>query len=140
MRPLVAALATLLAAVLACAPAAVATAPSGAPSLQARAAIVVEASTGDVLFSKNSRQRRSIASATKLMTVLVALQRTDLDDVFSAASYQRGAGRVADRPAPGERMSVRDLLRATLLPSANDAAATLAVGTMGSTTGVRRRR
>jgi D-alanyl-D-alanine carboxypeptidase (penicillin-binding protein 5/6) len=105
---------------------------SGAPSLQARAAIVMEASTGDVLFAKNASQRRSIASTTKLMTVLVALQRTDLDDVFTAANYHAGAGESQIGLRPGERMSVRDLLRATLLPSANDAAAAIAVGTMGS--------
>ncbi len=93
----------------------------------------MEASTGDVLYSKNSRQRRSIASATKLMTVLVALQRTDLDDVYTAANYHASPGESQIGLRPGERMSVRDLLRATLLPSANDAAAAIAVGTMGST-------
>lgn len=126
------ALVAVLAAWLAGAPAA-AVAQSGAPEVQARAAVVMEASTGDVLYSKNSRQRRSIASATKLMTVLVALQRTDLDDVYTAANYHASPGESQIGLRPGERMSVRDLLRATLLPSANDAAAAIAVGTMGST-------
>ena len=130
-----AALAAVLAVLAAGAPAAVAAAktPIGAPSVQARAAIVVEASSGDVLLSKNAGQRRAIASATKLMTVLVALQRTDLDDIFSAANYDAATIESQIGLRPGERMSVRDLLRATLLPSANDAAATLAIGTMGST-------
>jgi D-alanyl-D-alanine carboxypeptidase (penicillin-binding protein 5/6) len=126
------ALTAVLAVWLASAPAA-ARAQSGAPALQARAAIVMEASTGDVLYSKSSRERRSIASATKLMTVLVALQRTDLDDVFTAANYHAAPGESQIGLRPGERMSVRDLLRATLLPSANDAAAAIAVGTLGST-------
>ena len=108
-------------------------APSGEPRVQAKAAIVVEGSTGDVLYEKNADQRRSIASTTKLMTVLVALQKTDLDDVFSASNYHASAAESQLGLRPGERMSVRDLLRATLLPSANDAAATIAVGTMGST-------
>ena len=132
MRRLLAALAAVLATWSATA-AGVASAQSRGPALQARAAIVVEASTGDVLLSKASRQRRSIASATKLMTVLVALQRTDLDDVFTATNYHAAPGESQIGLRPGERMSVRDLLRATLLPSANDAAAALAVGTMGST-------
>jgi D-alanyl-D-alanine carboxypeptidase (penicillin-binding protein 5/6) len=132
VKRLLAASAAVLAAWLAGAPAA-AFAQSGAPSLTARAAIVMEASTGDVLYARNSRQRRSIASATKLMTVLVALQRTDLDDVYTAANYHAAAGESQIGLRPGERMSVRDLLRATLLPSANDAAAAIAVGTMGST-------
>jgi D-alanyl-D-alanine carboxypeptidase (penicillin-binding protein 5/6) len=131
VRRRLAAFVAVLGACLSGAPAA--TAQSGAPALQARAAIVMEASTGDVLLSKHSRDRRSIASATKLMTVLVALQRTDLDDVFTAANYHAAPGESQIGLRPGERMSVRDLLRATLLPSANDAAAALAVGTMGST-------
>ena len=106
---------------------------SGPPSTQAKSAIVVEASTGDVLYSKRARDRRAIASTTKLMTVLVALQHSDLDDVFSATGYRAGTAESQIGLRPGERMSVRDLLRATLLPSANDAAATIAIGTMGST-------
>ena len=111
----------------------VASAQTGPPSLQAKAAIVVEASTGDVLYGKRSRDRRAIASTTKLMTVLVALQHSDLDDVFSATGYRAGTAETQIGLRPGERMSVRDLLRATLLPSANDAAAAIAIGTMGST-------
>ncbi len=113
---------------------AVAQTPSGAPRLQgAKAAVVIETSTGDVLFSHNGSLRRQIASATKLMTVLVALQRTDLDDVYSAVPYSAQPAESQIGLRPGERMSVRDLLRAALLPSANDAAETLAVGTMAST-------
>jgi serine-type D-Ala-D-Ala carboxypeptidase (penicillin-binding protein 5/6) len=121
-------------ALLLVAPCAVAQSPAGAPRLEgAKAAIVMEASTGDVLMSRNPSQRRQIASTTKLMTVLVALQRTDLDDVFSASDYTASPVESQIGLRPGERMSVRDLLRATLLPSANDAAAAIAVGTMGST-------
>ena len=108
--------------------------PEGAPRVaNAKAAIVMEASTGDVLLSRNASERRQIASATKLMTVLVALRRTDLDDVFSATGYDPLPIESQIGLRPGERMSVRDLLRATLLPSANDAAAAIAEGTMGST-------
>jgi D-alanyl-D-alanine carboxypeptidase (penicillin-binding protein 5/6) len=115
-------------------PCARAQSPAGAPALQgAKAAIVMEASTGDVLLAQNAGQRRQIASTTKLMTVLVALQRTDLDDIFSATGYDPLPIESQIGLRPGERMSVRDLVRATLLPSANDAAAAIAVGTMGST-------
>ena len=115
-------------------PGAAAQSPSGAPRLVgAKAAILMEASTGDILLSRDRNQRRQIASTTKLMTVLVALERDDLDDVFSAADYDPTPAESQIGLRRGERMSVRDLLRATLLPSANDAAATLAVGTMGST-------
>ncbi len=103
------------------------------PLAGAKAAVVMEASTGDVLYARNADDHRSIASTTKLMTVLVALQRSDLDDIFSAVDYHAAPAESQIGLVPGERMSVRDLLRAALLPSANDAAATLAVGTMGST-------
>lgn len=107
--------------------------PDGAPRLAgAKAAIVMEASTGDILLSRNASERRQIASTTKLMTALVVLSRTDLDDIFSATGYDPLPVESQIGLRAGERMSVRDLLRATLLPSANDAAAALAVGTMGS--------
>jgi D-alanyl-D-alanine carboxypeptidase (penicillin-binding protein 5/6) len=131
MRPLLVALAALLAIVLAGAPAA--TAQGGPPPLEAKAAIVMEASTGDILYAKNPDQHRAIASTTKLMTVYVALQRDDLDDVFSAPAYHVSTAESLIGLRAGERMSVRDLLRACLLPSANDAAATIAIGTMNST-------
>jgi D-alanyl-D-alanine carboxypeptidase (penicillin-binding protein 5/6) len=121
-------------ALLLAAPCAQAQSPPGAPRLVgAKAAIVMEATTGDVLLARNPGQRRQIASATKLMTALVALQRTDLDDIFSATDYEPPPIESQIGLRPGERMSVRDLLRATLLPSANDAAAAIAAGTMGST-------
>jgi len=107
-------------------------APAQEPALRAKSAIVVEASTGDVLLSRNARKQRSMASTTKLMTALVALERSDLDDVFSATDYDAAPVESQIGLRPGERMNVRDLLRALLLPSANDAAATLAVGTLGT--------
>jgi D-alanyl-D-alanine carboxypeptidase (penicillin-binding protein 5/6) len=122
-----------LAALLTFAPAAAAQTPAGPRLEGAKTAIVMEASTGDVLFARNPRDRRAIASTTKLMTVLVALQRDDLDDIFSAVDYRALPIESQIGLRAGERMSVRDLLRAALLPSANDAAATLAAGTMGST-------
>jgi serine-type D-Ala-D-Ala carboxypeptidase (penicillin-binding protein 5/6) len=121
-------------ALLLAAPCAQAQSASGAPRLLgAKAAIVMESTTGDVLLARNPDQRREIASTTKLMTVLVALQRDDLDDIFSATDYNPPPIESQIGLRPGERMTVRDLLRATLLPSANDAAAALAAGTMGST-------
>jgi D-alanyl-D-alanine carboxypeptidase (penicillin-binding protein 5/6) len=127
----------LLGAVLAlllAAPSAPAQSPPRAPGLQgAKAAILMEATTGDVLFAKAADERRQIASTTKLMTVLVALEHSDLDDILSAGSYPAAPGESQIGLRPGERMSVRDLLRAALLPSANDAAAALAAGTLGST-------
>ncbi len=109
--------------------------PSGAapaPPLSARAAILVESSTGTAVYRRAADERRSIASTTKLMTALIVRRRASLGTRFAAVAY--GGGAVESRLGlrPGERMSVADLLTATLLPSANDAARTLAVRVGGS--------
>jgi D-alanyl-D-alanine carboxypeptidase (penicillin-binding protein 5/6) len=66
------------------------------------------------------------------MTALLTLERADLDDVYPAANYMASAVESKINLVPGERMKVRDLLKALLLESANDAAMTLAKGVAGS--------
>lgn len=134
-RPAALALALVLAAAL-CASAASA-APAGAripppPALGAPSAAVFESSTGAVAFARNAGQRRLIASTTKLMTALVTVTSVPLDRVCTAPPYSAGPLETQIHLRAGERMRVADLLRAALLPSANDAAATLAVCVAGS--------
>jgi D-alanyl-D-alanine carboxypeptidase (penicillin-binding protein 5/6) len=102
------------------------------PAVGAPSAIVVDAKTGDVLFRKSPDDERSIASATKLMTALLTLERATPTDVFRAADYDAGAIESKINLRSGERMRVQDLLVALLLESANDAAVTLAEGISGS--------
>ncbi len=130
LRPrCVAALACALTAAVAAAPAAAAP-----PPLRAAAAIVVEPATRDVVVSRNADQRRPVASATKLMTALVAIEQASLDDVMTAVDYDAAPAESVINLRRGERMTVRDLLAGLLLGSANDAAATLAVRVAGSRT------
>ncbi|HEV2062552.1 MAG TPA: D-alanyl-D-alanine carboxypeptidase family protein, partial [Solirubrobacteraceae bacterium] len=110
-----------------------AVAQDGAPDIQAPTAILVEPSTGDVVFERRADERRPIASTTKLMTALLALEGMALDDVLTAPAYDAGPMESVIGLREGERMTVRDLLRALLLESANDAAVALAVGLSGST-------
>jgi D-alanyl-D-alanine carboxypeptidase (penicillin-binding protein 5/6) len=112
-------------------PAAIARIPSP-PSLSAPAAAVFESSTGMPLFAHAAGQRRLIASTTKLMTALVTVSSVRLDRLCTAPPYAAGPLETQIGLHAGERMRVRDLLRAALLPSANDAAATLAVCVGGS--------
>jgi serine-type D-Ala-D-Ala carboxypeptidase (penicillin-binding protein 5/6) len=132
LRPLRRA-AAILAIVVALAGADAPFARAGPPPVTAPQAILIESGSGQVLFARNPDARRPVASATKLMTALVVLERVSLDTWFVAPGYQpispaeTRLGLVA-----GERMRVRDLLGALLLGSANDAAAALAVGTAGS--------
>jgi D-alanyl-D-alanine carboxypeptidase (penicillin-binding protein 5/6) len=109
------------------------------PSIGAPAAIVIDAGTGETLFARAPDARRSIASTTKLMTAWITLARTRPGQVFSAPPYPGGSGESTIGLRAGERMTVRDLLRAVLLPSANDAAYDLAVNLGGSKSGFVRR-
>ena len=114
--------------VLAAPPPARAAPPVGAPQ-----AIVIDAATGDVLFARAADVPRPVASATKLMTALVVLERVSLRTSFVAGAYRPiSAAETRLGLRPGERMTVADLLRGLLLGSANDAAHVLAQGTAGS--------
>jgi D-alanyl-D-alanine carboxypeptidase (penicillin-binding protein 5/6) len=110
--------------------AAAATPPPRAPN--AASAIVVDARDGTVMFAKRPDAERSIASTTKLMTALLALEKASPKDVFTAPAYNAQPAESRINLREGERMTVHDLLRALLLESANDAAETLAVNISGS--------
>lgn len=96
------------------------------PSVRAPEAILVEPATGDVVYQRNADKRALIASTTKLMTALVTLEHASLDDVMTTIDYHASPAESLAGFGKGERVTVRDLLRALLITSANDAAATLA--------------
>ena len=102
------------------------------PTVQGAAAIVVDAGSGEVLLAEDPDERRPIASATKLMTALLTLERAPPDAVLPAADYAAAPVESQIGLRAGERLSVADLLVALLLESANDAAVTLAEGVSGS--------
>jgi serine-type D-Ala-D-Ala carboxypeptidase (penicillin-binding protein 5/6) len=108
---------------LALATPAAATAP---PHVTARAYFVQNASTGEVLAAQNARARVPMASITKLMTVLVALDHARPEDVVTVASSADAAGESTVNLTAGEQLTVRDLIKAALIQSANDAAVALA--------------
>jgi D-alanyl-D-alanine carboxypeptidase (penicillin-binding protein 5/6) len=103
-----------------------ASAHAGVPSVNARAYFVVDGTTGDVLAQHAANARVPIASITKLMTVLIALDRTKLNDVVAVQREAASVGESTIDLRAGERISVRDLLRGALVQSANDAADALA--------------
>jgi D-alanyl-D-alanine carboxypeptidase (penicillin-binding protein 5/6) len=98
----------------------------------ADAAIVVDARDGTVMFARSADAERSIASTTKLMTALLALEEAEPDDVFTAPEYNANPAESRINLRAGERMTVEDLLEALLLESANDAAVALAENISGS--------
>jgi serine-type D-Ala-D-Ala carboxypeptidase (penicillin-binding protein 5/6) len=99
---------------------------ASAPQVGGRAYLVTNATTGDVLLSRNADLRVPIASITKLMTVLVTLEHADLDDVVTVTGGAAAVGESTISLHPGERLTVRELIEASLIQSANDAAAALA--------------
>jgi serine-type D-Ala-D-Ala carboxypeptidase (penicillin-binding protein 5/6) len=96
------------------------------PQVGGRAYLVENATTGDVVLAKNADRRVPIASITKLMTVIVALEHARLDDVVTVTGSAAALGESSIFLSPGERLTVRELVQAALIQSANDAAAALA--------------
>jgi len=107
-------------------------ASAAAPVIDPPEAIVVEASSGDVVFAKDADGRRPIASTTKLMTALLTLERGGLKDVVTAPRYRGVPAESIMRLLPGEKIAEADLLRGLLVFSANDAAVALAMQVGGS--------
>jgi D-alanyl-D-alanine carboxypeptidase (penicillin-binding protein 5/6) len=108
-------------------------APVAGPNLpDAKAWILVDARDGTVLAAKGPDRELPIASTTKLMTAYLALQRLKPSQKLTVPKYDAGGAESLLGLHVGERMSVRDLLYALVLDSANDAAETFAVGVSGS--------
>ena len=99
---------------------------ANAPSLDASAWYLV-GEDGELLARRNESQQRPIASITKLMTALVVIERARLSDVVRVTPYSAGALESTVYLRAGEELTVAELLRAMLIPSANDAAHMLAL-------------
>jgi serine-type D-Ala-D-Ala carboxypeptidase (penicillin-binding protein 5/6) len=114
------------------APAASAAPAASPPRVEAKAWIVVDGRSGDVLASHAAERHLPIASTTKMMTAFVAMHELPLDKIVRAAPYEPIYGESLLGLKTGERVSVRDLLYGLILVSGNDAAHTLAVRAAGS--------
>jgi serine-type D-Ala-D-Ala carboxypeptidase (penicillin-binding protein 5/6) len=105
---------------------------SYADDINSRAAVVMDASTGAILYAKNPDLRCPPASTTKLMTAIVAIERADIHDIVTIS---RNVSRTPPHKAgfkEGDKVSVEELLNAALISSANDAAVALAEEVAGS--------
>jgi D-alanyl-D-alanine carboxypeptidase (penicillin-binding protein 5/6) len=100
---------------------------AGAPPVNARAYIVEDARTGEILASSHAHDRLPIASITKLMTVLVTLQHHKLTDVVTVDPRAAAVGESSIGLDGDEQLTVRDLIKGALIQSANDAADALAL-------------
>jgi D-alanyl-D-alanine carboxypeptidase (penicillin-binding protein 5/6) len=100
---------------------------AGAPPVDARAYLIVDARTGDVLASSNAHEELPIASITKLMTVLLTIEHHKLTDVVTVDPRAAAVGESTIDLRANEQLTVRDLIKGALIQSANDAADALAL-------------
>ncbi|MBQ1272530.1 MAG: D-alanyl-D-alanine carboxypeptidase [Clostridia bacterium] len=112
-------------------------AASGELNLDAKGAILMEAETGTVLYEANSKDRLYPASVTKVMTMLLVMEALDSgtiteDDPVTASENACSYGGTQIYLEVGESMTLRDLLKAVAVNSANDAAVALGEYLAGS--------
>ncbi len=103
-----------------------------ANDITAEAAVLIDSETGDILFEKDSSKKLGMASTTKIMTGILAIENCRLDDIVTIsrhASYTEGSSIYTKE---GEKISVETLIYGLLLKSGNDAAAALAEHMAGS--------
>lgn len=105
------------------------------PNIDATAALLINPDTGMVLYEKNADEKRYPASTTKIMTALLVLENANLDDTVTAEAvdFKNVTWDASNADIKeGETVSVKDLLYALMLPSANEAANMLARHVGGS--------
>lgn len=106
--------------------------PSPPTGISARGAVLMEASSGDVVFAQNPNAKLPMASTTKIMTALVALEALPLNKTVTIPKAAVGIEGSSIYLCEGETLTVEQLLYALLLASANDAAVAIAIAVSGS--------
>ncbi|MGB9798011.1 MAG: D-alanyl-D-alanine carboxypeptidase family protein [bacterium] len=102
------------------------------PDISAKSAILMDYSTGRVLWAKNEKEELPPASLTKMLTAILVLEKGNLDDVVEVGGDISRVEPTCLGLKKGEKITVRDLLTALLVRSANDAALALAEYLAGS--------
>lgn len=102
------------------------------PNITAPSAILVDAKSGQILYSKNAEQKRAVASTTKIMTGILTIENLSLADSIQASKRAADVGESEIYLSEGEIMKTEDILYALMLRSANDGAVALAEKVSGS--------
>ncbi|GAB6098938.1 D-alanyl-D-alanine carboxypeptidase family protein [Halanaerocella petrolearia] len=102
------------------------------PQVTARAAILIDGDTGEILYKKNIHQRRPPASTTKIMTGILAIEEGNLSDKVTASKRAAYEGGSSIYLAPNETLPLRELVYGLLVKSGNDAAVAIAEHIAGS--------
>ncbi|MDO5424336.1 MAG: D-alanyl-D-alanine carboxypeptidase family protein [Eubacteriales bacterium] len=104
-------------------------------NLYAQSAVLMDADSGRVLFEKNGEEQRAMASTTKIMTCILALELGELSDIVTASSYAASQPSVHLGMYAGEQFRLEDLLYSLMLESHNDSAVAIAEQVGGSVEG-----
>ncbi len=105
------------------------------PAVDAGAAIVMDVKSGRILYEKNSRTRRSIASTTKIMTAILAIENGNLEDTVTISKKAAAIGGSTIGLKTGQTFTLNELLYGLMLNSGNDAAIAIAEHIGGSVEG-----
>ena len=108
---------------------------SSAVNCSAKSAILVEFDSGEIVYEKNAQEMLPMASTTKIMTAIVAIENCPLDKYVTITSDAVGIEGSSLYLNEGERYTMRDLLYGLMLQSANDAAVAIAIECSGSIEG-----
>ena len=105
--------------------------------IESKSVILMEETSGTVLFEKNADEKREIASVTKVMTALLLMEQIDAgkikyDDLITASENAEEMGGSQVYLEVGEQMSVDDILKALMVASGNDAAVAIAEHVSGT--------
>ncbi len=103
-----------------------------ADEINARSAVVMDASTGRILYAKNPNLRLPPASTTKLMTAILVMEKADLSEITRISRNVTNVSPLKAGFKRGDEVTIETLLYAALLESANDAAVALAEAVSGS--------
>ena len=106
-----------------------------APDISASSAIVMDATTGRILYEKNIHDKKPMASTTKIMTALVALEKSNLDNIVKVPRNAVGVEGSSIYLVYDEKVSMKDLLYGLMLRSGNDSAVAIATEIGGSVDG-----
>jgi D-alanyl-D-alanine carboxypeptidase len=108
------------------------------PSVSAKSAVLIDADSGAILCQKDADMKLPMASTTKIMTALVAIENCDIEKEISIPAGAVGVEGSSVYLYEGEKLTLKDLLYAMMLESANDAAAAIAIQVGGSIEGFAR--
>ena len=102
------------------------------PKINSRSAVVIDRKSKNIIYGKNENVKKAMASTTKIMTAMVVIQNTNLNNTVEISKKAAGTGGSRLGLKAGDKITVKDLLYGLLLRSGNDCAVALAEYVAGS--------